>query len=158
MAFQCTFFKRTLAAAACASALLTAPSSWAQSEASAAVSLLPVASVVGTASVVGGAASAAVALPAALLAGGAVLTVKAVEASARGTVVVLESASDIAGDSAAVSIELGAGAVASTALAVGTVVSTTVIASGVVLSAAGEVLCFIPNAVGEALLYNERLF
>ena len=36
-------------------------------------------------------------------------------------------------------------------------VVTTVIASGVILSAAGEVLCFIPNAIGRALLYNERI-
>ena len=32
-----------------------------------------------------------------------------------------------------------------------------VIASGVILSAAGEAIAFIPNAVGRALLYNERM-
>jgi hypothetical protein len=40
---------------------------------------------------------------------------------------------------------------------VGTSVLVTVIGAGVVLSAAGEVLAFVPNAIGRALLYNERL-
>lgn len=41
--------------------------------------------------------------------------------------------------------------------AVGTSVLVTVIGAGVVLSAAGEVLAYVPNAIGRALLYNERL-
>ena len=64
------------------------------SEASAALSLLPVASVVGTASVASAAAGALVAVPAAVLVGGAVLTVAALQASAVGTVYVLERTSD----------------------------------------------------------------
>ena len=40
---------------------------------------------------------------------------------------------------------------------VGTVVAVSVIGAGVVLSAAGEVLCFIPNELGRALLHNERI-
>ena len=83
----------------------------------------------------------------------AVLTVKAVEASARGTVIVLERASD----AATVSVELGAAAAGGVALSVGATVVTTVVASGVVLSAAGEAIAFIPNAIGRALLHNERL-
>jgi hypothetical protein len=39
----------------------------------------------------------------------------------------------------------------------GTVLSVTVVAAGWLLSAAGEVICLIPNALGESLLYNERL-
>ncbi|MGO8411521.1 hypothetical protein ACC775_38320, partial [Rhizobium ruizarguesonis] len=74
-------------------ALAMAPAH-AQSEASVALSMLPVASVVGTASVASTAAGAVVALPAALSVGGAVLTVKAVQASATGTVYLLERASD----------------------------------------------------------------
>ena len=31
------------------------------------------------------------------------------------------------------------------------------IGTGIVLSAAGEVLAFIPNAMGQALLHNERV-
>ncbi len=147
--------RRATAAVPCASAMLLAatPPALAQSEASVGLSMLPVASVVGTASVAGAAASTAIAIPAALAVSGAVLTVKAVEASARGTVIVLERASD----AATASIELGAAAAGRIALSVGASVVTTVIASGVILSAAGELLCFIPNAIGRALLYNEQI-
>ena len=62
-----------------------------------------------------------------------------------------------ASDAATASVELGAAAAGGIALSVGASVVTTVIASGVILSAAGEVLCFIPNAIGRALLYNERI-
>jgi len=125
----------------------------AQSEASLALSLLPVASVVGVASVGGAAASAAVTLPAALSVAGAVLTVKAVEVSAEGTVYVLERASDGARASVKVIGRAANGVVLST----GTAVTVSVIGSGVVLSAAGEVLAYLPNALGRALLHNERL-
>ena len=40
---------------------------------------------------------------------------------------------------------------------VGTVVQTSVIGAGVILSAAGKVLAFIPNEIGKALMHNERL-
>ena len=128
----------------------------AQSEASVAVSLLPVASVVGAAASVGSAAAAGaavVALPAALSVAGAVLTVQAVHVSAVGTVYLLERASD--GAQASVEV-LGRGAL-SAAQGVGTVVACSVIGTGVVLSVAGEVLAFIPNALGRSLLHNERL-
>jgi hypothetical protein len=118
----------------------------AQSEASAALSLLPVASVAG-------AASAVVAVPVALSAGGAALTVVAVEASVDGTAYVLERASD----GARASVRIAGSAVGGSAIAVGTVVTVGVIGSGVVLSAAGEMIAFIPNAIGRALLHNERL-
>ena len=48
-------------------------------------------------------------------------------------------------------------AVHGSAVVAGTVVTVSVIGTGVVLSAAGEVLAFVPNAIGRALLYNERL-
>ena len=142
-----------------AGALLVAAASpvQAQSEASAALSLMPVASVVGSAAAgsaaAGSVAGAAVALPAALSVGGAVLTVVAVDASARGTVYVLERASD----GARVSVEVSGRAASATAQGVGTVVACSVIGTGVILSAAGEVLAFIPNALGRALLHNEVL-
>ncbi|MDA7417557.1 hypothetical protein PGB34_14410 [Xenophilus arseniciresistens] len=129
----------------------------AQSEASAALSLLPVASVVGSATAAsataGSVAGAAVVLPAALSVGGALLTVVAVDASARGTVYLLERASD----GAQVSVEVSGRAASAAAHGVGTLVSCSVIGSGVILSAAGEVLAFIPNALGRALLHNEVL-
>lgn len=125
----------------------------AQSEASAALSLLPVASVVGAASAVGASATAVVAVPAALSVGGSVLTVIAVEASVDGTVYLLERASD----GARASVKVMGRATRGVSVVAGTAVVVSVIGTGVVLSAAGEVLAFVPNAVGRALLHNERL-
>ena len=121
----------------------------AQSEASAALSQLPVASVVGTASVASAAVGAVATVPVALSVAGATLTVKAVEASATGTVYLLERASDGAQASVRVAGRASQG--------VGAVVACSVIGTGVILSAAGEVLAFIPNELGRALLHNERL-
>jgi hypothetical protein len=42
-------------------------------------------------------------------------------------------------------------------MGVGAVIDCSVIGSGVVLSAAGEAIAFIPNALGRALLHDERL-
>jgi len=125
----------------------------AQSDASLALSLMPVASVMVAGSAVGASATTAVALPAALSVGGSTLAVVAVEASVDGTVYVLERASD----GARVSIKVAGRVADGASKAVGTSVLVTVIGSGVVLSAAGEVLAFVPNAIGRALLHNERL-
>ncbi len=125
----------------------------AQSEASAALSMLPIASVVGGASVAGASAGAVLAVPAALSVGGVVLTVAAVESTARGTVYLLTRASD----GAQVSVEVAGRAVSGVATSVGAAVLVTVVSTGVVLSAAGEVLAYVPNALGRALLHNERL-
>jgi hypothetical protein len=125
----------------------------AQSDASVALSMMPVASVLVAGSAVGASATAVVAVPAALSVGGSTLVVVAVEASADGTVYVLERASD----GARASIKVAGRATRGVANAVGTSVLVSVIGSGVVLSAAGEVLAFVPNAIGRALLHNERL-
>lgn len=150
------FLKNTLLAAGLALALAAGPAR-AQSEASLVLSALPVASVVGTASAVAGSATASAvalsALPVALSMSGAVLVVKAVEVSARGTVIVLERASD----GARASVELSGRAASGVAASVGTAVVVSVTGTGVLLSAAGEVLCFIPNELGRALLHNERI-
>ncbi len=133
----------------CLSLAVMAAPARAHSEASAALSLLPVASVIGTASV---GASAVVAVPVALSSAGAVLTVKAVESTARGTVYVLEQASD----GARVSVEVSGRAAAAASIGVGTVVTVSVVGTGILLSAVGEVLAFIPNELGRALLHNEQ--
>lgn len=150
------FFKQMLLAASLSAALVTG-SARAQSEASLVLSALPVASVVGTGSAVAGSAAAGAAVvsavPAALAVSGAVLVVKAVEVSARGTVIVLERASD----GARASVELSGRAASGVVTGVGTAVAVSVIGAGVVLSAAGEVLCFIPNELGRALLHNEKI-
>jgi hypothetical protein len=146
------FFRQMLLAASLSAALVTGPVR-AQSEASLVLSALPVASVVGAGSAVAGSAAAVSVVPAALAVSGAVLVVKAVEVSARGTVIVLERASD----GARASVELSGRAASGVVAGVGTVVAVSVIGAGVLLSAAGEVLCFIPNELGRALLHNERL-
>jgi hypothetical protein len=124
----------------------------AQSNAStlSALSMLPVASVVVGA---GAAASTVVAIPAMLSVAGTVLVVKAVEVSVHGTVLVLERASD----GARVSLRIAGDGLAASGLVVGSAVAVSVIGAGVILSAAGEAIAFIPNALGQALLHNERL-
>ncbi|RYX96775.1 MAG: hypothetical protein EOO28_05760 [Comamonadaceae bacterium] len=141
-----------IAAAFGAAASVEARAQNAGSELSA-LSALPVASVVASVGVAGAAASTVVALPVALSAGGAVLVVKTVESTARGTFYLLERASD----GAQASIEVAGKAAGGVSVAVGTAVSVGVIASGVVLSVAGEAIAFIPNALGRALMYNERV-
>ena len=143
-----------LAAGAMGALALTAVApAHANSEASAVLSLLPVASVVAVAGGASAAGGAVVAVPAALSVTGAALVVKSVEASAAGTLYVLERASD----GARVSVEVVGRGVGASAQAVGTTVTSSVIGTGVVLSVAGEALAFVPNAIGRALLHNERL-
>ena len=121
----------------------------AASEASA-LSALPIASVI----IAGGAASAAaVALPVALSTTGAVLVIKSVEVSARGTLCVLERASD----GLQVSVEIAARGAEHASLIVGKTVQVAVIGAGAVLSIAGEAIAFVPNEIGRALLHNERI-
>lgn len=94
-----------------------------------------------------------VSAPAMVLSAGAVLSVVAVEASADGAVWVLERASDGARASLRLSGQL-AGAMS---VAAGTTVMVAAISTGWVLSAAGQAIAFIPNEIGKALLYNERV-
>ena len=115
-----------------------------------ALSAVPVASVVGTASA---AAGAVVVLPVALSTAGAVLVVQAVEVTARSTTYVLERASD----GARASIEIAGRGAAASVVAVGSAVTVSTIGTGVLLSTASEVIAFLPNALGQALLYNERV-
>ena len=130
----------------------TGVSAYAQSEAStlSAISAMPLASVVGGASAVAG---SVVAIPVILLASGTVLVVKSVELSAKGSVYLLERASD----GARVSVEVSAAGVSTASVAVGTAVTVSAIGAGVILSAAGQVIAFIPNEVGRQLLYSERV-
>ncbi len=128
------------------------PAALAQSEASAlsALSALPLASVVAGGSAVAG---AVLVMPVALSTAGAVLVIKTVESTTRGTLCVLERVSD----GARVSLEIGAAAATGVSLVAGAAVTVSVIGAGVVLSTLGEVIAFVPNALGTALLHNERL-
>lgn len=136
-------FKRFLVSAACAALLVATAVTPARahgglSEASA-LSMLPLA--------------VSVAAPALVLSAGVGLTVVAVEASAGTTVWVLERASDGARASVAVSGAVVGGA----SLLVGAAVTVTAVSAGWVLSAAGQVIAFVPNEIGKALLHNERI-
>jgi hypothetical protein len=79
--------------------------------------------------------------------------IKAVEVTARGTVYVLERMSD----GARVSLEVLGHGVGAVSLAAGTVVAVSIIGAGIVLSAAGKAIAFVPNELGKALLHHERL-
>jgi len=91
--------------------------------------------------------------PVALVVGGATLTVAAVSTVAEGTVWVLERASD----GAQASLRLSGDLVVGTSVVVGTAVAVTAISAGTVLSVAGQAVAFIPNEIGKALMYNERI-
>ena len=113
----------------------------AQSEASApsALSALPIA--------------VSVAAPVMILSAGVTLTVVAVEASATGAVWVLERASD----GARATMRLSAQAAGGHSVAAGTAVVVTAVSTGWVLSTASRAIAFVPNEIGAALLYNERV-
>lgn len=93
------------------------------------------------------------AAPVMILSAGAQLTVVAVEASATGTVWLLRRASD----GATASLRLSGEVAGASLVAAGTAISVTAVAAGWLLSVAGEVLCLVPNALGESLIYNQRI-
>jgi len=60
-------------------------------------------------------------------------------------------------DGAQVSVEVLGRAAGAASVGVGTVASVSVVGAGVLLSAMGEVIAFIPNALGNALLHHEQV-
>lgn len=130
-------------------ALSLALSAHAQSELSA-ISVAPVAISVVAVSATGAALSVA---PSAILSAGVTLVVVSVEVVGGVTVWVLERASDGARINLRTSGQLAKGVVVST----GAAVAVSVIGAGTVLSVAGEVIAFIPNEIGKALLHNEQV-
>ncbi len=94
-----------------------------------------------------------VALPVVLVAGVGSIVVTGVEASAEGTVWVVENVVDgVKG-----SICFAGRVVGGIVVAVGTVITVTTVATGMVLSTAGHVIAFIPNEIGRSLSYNQRV-
>jgi len=94
-----------------------------------------------------------VALPVVLVAGVGSIVVTGVEASAEGTVWVVENVAD--GVKGSICF---AGHVAGTSVvAAGTVITVTAVATGMVLSSAGHVIAFVPNEIGRSLSYNQRV-
>ena len=142
MNMMTTWIRRGLSRAACAALIATAAAgALAQSGVSelSALSALPIA--------------LSVAAPVMIVSAGATLTIVAVEASATGTVWVLERASD----GVRASVRFGAQAAGGLSVAAGTAIVVTALSTGWVLSAASEAIAFIPNQIGSALLYNERV-
>ncbi len=137
--------RRLLALTVCATLLGAAPAHASDdavvdaSAASSAALSLPVAVVASTGFVVLGSA--------------AVLTVVAVQASATGTVWVLERASDGTRVVLRFSGRMARGA----AIGAGTALSVTTIAAGTLLSASGELICFVPRPEASALMHDQRL-
>jgi hypothetical protein len=91
--------------------------------------------------------------PAAVLSAGAVLTVASVHEVAGVTEWVMIRASD----GARVVVRWGSQAAGTTSVAAGTAISVTALSAGHLLSVAGEAVAFIPNELGKALLYSNRL-
>lgn len=132
-------FRSTLIAAALTAALVTTAHAHSEVSEASALSMLPIA--------------VSVAAPSMILGAGAVLTVVSIQASATGTIWVLERASDGARATLHFSGHVAQGA----ALSIGGAVMVTALTSGYVLSAAGNAIAFIPNEIGRALLHNERI-
>lgn len=119
-----------------------------------AASVVPMA-VILSAGIVGGsnvqnASAVALSLPAALSIAGAELVVETVGSTAKGFSYGLRRVSD----GAKVSIEVLGKATGEVLLSTGSVVMVVAITGGVVLSAAGQAIAFIPNAIGKSLLHN----
>lgn len=94
-----------------------------------------------------------VAAPVMILSGGVLLSVVAVEASANGTIWIVERASD----GARASLRFSGQLAQSSLLAVGGVITVTALSTGYVLSAAGQAIAFVPNAIGRALTHHEPI-
>ncbi len=106
-------------------------------------------------------ASALVAAGSALVLYGSILSVAAagevavasVEVVGESTILVLKGASE----AATCSIKMSGQAARAAAVAVGTPVRVSTAASGHVLIASGQVIAFIPNEAGKALLHHSRV-
>lgn len=94
-----------------------------------------------------------VAAPALLLSGGVMLTVVSVQATAEGVQWVVERTVD----GVRTVVRFAAKGAGLASVAVGTVITTTAMASGTLLSVAGQAIAFVPREVGKALLHTERL-
>lgn len=123
------------------------------SEASALSVAVPLAVVTSVGAGASAASVGVVVLPAALSVAGATLVVRSVEASAVGVVCVLERSSD----GARVSLDIAGRTAVGLGVGVGAALSVSVVASGAIITSAGEAIAFVPNALGRALTHHERL-
>jgi len=131
--------RTTICLLAVATMLQLSASVSAQSEGASEASLAPIA--------------VSVIAPAAVLVGGTVFTVKSVQASAHGTTIVLKGVAN----ASEVSIEVSGDVASKSSTIAGKAATISVIASGTIVSVAGEVIAFIPTEIGQALLHSERI-
>ncbi|HEX8375369.1 MAG TPA: hypothetical protein VF606_09335, partial [Geminicoccaceae bacterium] len=124
--------RHSLSACAAAALMATTPAHahGANPSDASALSLLPIA--------------VSVAAPAMVLSAGAVFTVVAVEASASGTLWILERASD----GARMTLRLSGGVAAGASLGVAAAVTVSAVTTGWILVSAGRAIAFVPNEVG----------
>lgn len=94
-----------------------------------------------------------VAAPSGFVVGAGALAVVSVAASAEGAVWVIERVSD----GVRFTLNVSGKAVKGVSTAAGTAVVATAISTGMILSAAGEVIAFVPNELGKALFHDERV-
>ena len=131
--------RTTICLLAVATMLQLSASVSAQSEGASEASLAPIA--------------VSVIAPASVLVGGTVFTVKSVQASAHGTRIVLKGVAN----ASEVSIEVSGDVASKSSTIAGKAATISVIASGTIVSVAGEVIAFIPTEIGQALLHSERI-
>ncbi|HTH77789.1 MAG TPA: hypothetical protein VL593_02340 [Ramlibacter sp.] len=91
--------------------------------------------------------------PPGVLSSGAVFVVKRVDETAYATAYSLERVSD----GTHVSIEIATRGVRHVTVLAGALVKATLLNTGMVLTAGSEAIAFVPNALGRALLHNERV-
>jgi hypothetical protein len=70
---------------------------------------------------------------------------------------VVEVSVQAAGESAAITLKLSASAVRAAGMTVGCALVVTAVSAGVVVSAAGEVVAFVPDALARSLIHNREL-
>lgn len=96
---------------------------------------------------------ASVAAPALFLSEGGEYLVKGVQASANGSVYLLEKI----GSGVRGSVTVSANVSGAASVAVGNVIKLTASAAGMLLVSAGQVLAIIPNELGKALMKSKKL-
>lgn len=99
----------------------------------------------GSATVVGGSLSA--------VAASGTVVVESVQVAGNASIVVLRGVSNAAG----ATLRLSGDAIAGASLVAGGSVALVAVSTGYVLVAAGEVLAFVPNEIGRALLHHTRV-
>lgn len=87
-----------------------------------------------------------------MLVGSGAIIVQSVETVADGVTVVIKGSAEVA----SVTLKLSGKAINSAALVSGTVLEATVVSTGYLLVSAGKAIAFIPNELGNGLIYHAK--